>query len=209
MEYIVQGKDTIYIDEIAPALIHPKSYMSRKEWNKYWRRVHNFSKAYPYALFIAATIQETDSLFVARNYNKIQRDKYLERIKTELLANFEPIFKNLTLAQGMMMVRLVDRVVGKTPYDIIDQYLGGANAGFWQGFAKLLKGDLKRRYDPTGEDADLEELVAEWEAGKFDELYEYIFSRHRPEIFIPEKFRHPFYENFDEKLREKKEGKKR
>ena len=120
LKYEIDARgDTIYVDEIRPARIHPKKYLSKREWRARARRVHNFSKAYPYALFIARTIHETDSLFEARNYNERQQDKYLQSIKDELLNDFEPLFKQLTLSQGLMMIRLIDREVGMPPYDII------------------------------------------------------------------------------------------
>ena len=203
MEYTVIDGDTVYVDVLPPARIHPKDYMSREEWVKYYKRVHNFAKSYPYALFVAKTIRETDSVFAARNYTKREQDRYLDEMKGELIKSFDPIFRQLTLTQGMMMIRLIDREVGKTPYEIIQQYLGNVNAGFWQGVAKLLKGDIKRQYDPEGEDQDLEILAKYWHDGEFDELYEFIFGKPRPEIVMPERFKTPFYQTVDTKQKKK------
>jgi hypothetical protein len=189
MEYYVNGKDTIYIDEIPPAVIHPRQTMNKRDWVKYYKRVHNFSKAYPYALAISQIIHETDSLFEAENYNKRQREKYLNKKKDELIKDFEPLFRKLTLKQGLMMIRLIDRECGMTPYYILKNYMGGATAGFWQGVAKLFKGNLKQPYDRFGEDKDLEELVVIWQRGEFDNLYWMVFGKPRPEIILPEKYR--------------------
>ena len=207
MEYTVIGTDTVYVDVLPPARIHPKEYMNRAEWVQYYKRVHNFSKAYPYALFVAKTIRETDSIFVARNYTKREQDRYLDTMKEELLKSFDPVFRKLTLQQGMMMIRLIDREVGMTPYEIIQKYLGNINAGFWQGVAKVLKGDIKRQYDPKGEDKDLEQLVRYWHDDEFDDLYEYIFGKPRPAITIPKQFQKPFYLTVDTK-NNKKEARK-
>jgi len=203
MEYVVIEGDTVYVDVLPPARVHPKEYMNRAEWIQYYQRVHNFSKAYPYALFVAKTIRETDSVFVARNYTKHEQDRYLDTMKDELLKSFDPILRKLTLKQGMMMIRLIDREVGKTPYEIIQQYLGNVNAGFWQGVAKLFKGDIKREYEPKGEDKDLEQLVQYWHDGEFDDLYEFIFGKSRPEITIPKQFQKPFYLTVDTKQSKK------
>lgn len=189
MEYQLQGKDTVFVDDIPPAVIHPKQQMSKRDWVKYYKRVHNFSKAYPYALVVSRTIKQTDSLFAADNYSKRDQSRYLSRMKDDLLNNFDPIFRNLSLKQGLMMIRLIDREVGLTPYYIIKHYLGGPTAFFWQGFAKMFSGDLKKPYDRFGEDKDLEELVGIWEKGEFDDLYFMIFGKNRPEIFVPEKYR--------------------
>ena len=189
MEYYVYKGDTIYVDELPPAVIHPRQTMSKRDWVKYYKRVHNFSKAYPYALVIARVINQTDSLFEADHYTKRQQDKYLNRLKEDLLKEFEPAFRKLTLKQGLMMIRLVDRECGQTPYYILKRYLGGTTAGFWQGVAKLFKGNLKQPYDRFKEDKDLEELVGYWERGQFDGLYEMIFGKPRPDVYIPEKYR--------------------
>lgn len=195
MGYIVNGKDTIFVDELPAARCHPRSYMSKQEWVKYYKRVHNFSKAYPYALFISQTVRETDSIFIARGYTEKQKEQYLNCMKNELVDNFDPILRQLTLSQGLMMIRLIDRETGRTPYSLIHDYLGVMNAGFWQGVAKVFKGDLKRRYDQFGEDKDLEDLVYQWNRGEFDELYSFIFGKPKPEIYIPPKFRQPYYES--------------
>ena len=189
MEYYVYKGDTIFVDELPPAVIHPKQTMSRRNWVKYYKRVHNFSKAYPYAILIARVINQTDSLFAADHYTKRQQDKYLNKMKDDLINEFDPLFRGLTLKQGLMMIRLIDRECGQTPYYILKRYLGGTTAGFWQGVAKVFKGNLKQPYDKYGEDKDLEELVGYWERGQFDDLYEMIFGKPRPDIYIPERFR--------------------
>ena len=190
MPYIISGADTIYVDDIMPAVVSPKSRrMGKRQWREYYKRVHNFSKAYPYALFIAQTIRETDSLFEARHYTNKQQDKYLAKLKDDLLKDFEPIFRQLTLKQGLMMIRLIDREVGQTPYYILKRYLDSPTATFWQGVAKVFGGNLKQPYDKFGQDKDLEQLVGLWHNGSFDRLYISIFGRRRPEIYIPERFR--------------------
>ncbi|MCI2082733.1 MAG: DUF4294 domain-containing protein [Bacteroidales bacterium] len=191
MNFIVVKGDTIYLDELPPAVISYRSHMSTREWRIYYKRVYNFSRAYPYALFVADVIQRTDSLFEADHYSKRQREKYLSLLKETLLKDFDKKFRGLTLKQGLMMIRLIDREVGMTPYIIIKKYLGGINATFWQGVARMFKGDLKKPYDKFGEDADLEELCKKWEKGEFRQLYVSIFGKLPLEISVPEKYMKP------------------
>lgn len=188
MEYYVYKGDTIYVDELPPAVIHPRQTMSKREWRQYYKRVHNFSKSYPYAVLVARVIKETDSIFVADHYTKRQEEKYLNNMKEDLLKDFDPIFRKLTLRQGLMMIRLIDRECGQTPYYILKHYLGGTTAGFWQGVAKVFKGNLKQPYDKFGEDKDLEELVGYWQRGEFDDLYWMIFGQPRPATPFPKRF---------------------
>ena len=55
------------------------------------------------------------------------------------------------------------------------EYKNGIMAGFWQGVAKIFKNDLKKNYDPQGEDKMTEYLVEKWQKGEFDALYYSIF----------------------------------
>ena len=189
MEYYVYGNDTIFVDELPPAVILPRDKMKKRDWVKYYKRVYNFSKAYPYALMVSRVINETDSLFEADHYSKREQEKYLNQMRDDLLKEFDPIFRKLTLKQGLMMIRLIDRECGLTPYYILKHYLGGPAAGFWQGVAKMFKGNLKQPYDRFGEDKDLEELVGYWQADTFVDLYWAIFGGPPPEVYIPERFR--------------------
>ena len=189
MGYKIVDGDTVFVDDIPPARVHPKQTMSERDWRKYYQRVHNFAKAYPYALVVSRVINETDSLFEARGYNKRKRDKYLHEMKEDVINDFGPLFRKLTLKQGLMMIRLIDREVGLTPYYIIKEYFDGTTAGFWQGVAKMFKGNLKQPYDKYGTDKDLEELVEYWERGEFNDLYLWIFGKQPPVMEVPERFR--------------------
>jgi hypothetical protein len=191
MDFIVIKGDTIYVDELPPAVISPKGHMTGRDWRAYYKRVYNFSRAYPYALFVANVIVRTDSLFEADHYSKRQQENYLNKMKENLLKDFDKKFRNLTLKQGLMMIKLIDREVGMAPYFIIKYYLGSINAVFWQGVAKLFDGDLKKPYDKFGEDADLEELCKKWDSGEFRALYLSIFGTPPLEITVPEKYMKP------------------
>ena len=110
-------------------------------------------------------------------------------MQKELFNVFEKPMRSLTVSQGAMLMRLIDREVGKSSYNIIRDYKNGMAAGFWQGIARLFGTDLKKPYDPDGEDKPIEELVQKWENGEFEELYFSLFWKFPPEIEIPSKYR--------------------
>jgi hypothetical protein len=96
--------------------------------------------------------------------------------------------RNLTVSQGALLMKLIDREVGKSSYNIIKDYKNGIAAGFWQGIAKIFGTDLKKPYDPEGEDKLTEELVKIWDAGDFQAFYFAIFWQDPPVMPIPEKY---------------------
>lgn len=189
MKYIIEGNDTIYIDEIQASRAFAKLPKQRgKDWRKYYRLVHNFSKAYPYALVARKLVVEADSTIAADRLRGAKREKYISGVQKELFDVFEGQMRNLTVSQGALIMKLVDREVGKSSYNIIKGYKSGITAGFWQGVAKMFGSDLKKPYDPEGEDMLTEELVQIWEAGDFPAFYRSLFWENPPEMPIPEKY---------------------
>ena len=189
MKYIIEGNDTIYIDEIQASRAFAKLPKQKgKHWRKYYRLVHTFSKAYPYALVARKLVMEADSTIAADRLRGAKREKYISGVQKELFDVFEGQMRNLTVSQGALIMKLVDREVGKSSYNIIKGYKSGITAGFWQGVAKMFGSDLKKPYDPEGEDILTEELVKIWEAGDFPAFYRSLFWENPPEMPIPEKY---------------------
>lgn len=190
MPYIVNGKDTTYVGELPAARVYEKLPKQKgREWRRYYRLVHNFSKVYPYALASKKLVAETDSTIAARGLKRGKREQYINEKQAELFEMFEQPMRNLTVSQGALLMKLIDREVGKSSYLIIRDYKNRMAAGFWQGIAKLFGSDLKKPYDPDGEDAPTEELVQKWESGEFEGLYYSLFWEYPPVVEIPEKYR--------------------
>lgn len=189
LPFFVEGTDTIYYDEITASKVYSRLPKQKgREWRKYYRLVYNFSKAYPYALVAKKLVHEADSTIAADKLKGAKRDKYVTKVQNELFEVFEGQMRKLTVSQGALIMKLVDREVGKSSYNIIKGYKSGIAAGFWQGIAKIFGSDLKKPYDPEGEDALVEELVMMWEAGDFPMFYFSLFWQDPPQMPIPEKY---------------------
>ena len=189
LQYIIEDGDTVYVDNLPAAHVYQRLPRQRgKDWRQYYRLVHNFSKVYPYALVARHLVQEVDSTIAADNLKRAGRDKYINQMQKELFEAFEQPLRSLTVSQGALLMRLIDREVGKSSFNIIKDYKSGIAAGFWQGIAKLFGSDLKKPYDPEGEDRPTEELVEKWESGEFEGLYYSLFWQYPPTIEIPSKY---------------------
>ena len=189
LPYYIENGDTIYYDELKASKVYSRLPKQKgREWRKYYRLVHNFSKAYPYALVAKKLVTEADSTIAADKLKGAKREKYINQVQKELFSVFEGQMRQLTVSQGALIMKLIDREVGKSSYNIIKGYKSGIAAGFWQGIAKIFGSDLKKPYDPEGEDAKIEELVKIWEDGEFEAFYFSIFWKDPPQLAIPEKY---------------------
>ena len=187
LPYEVVDGDTLFYDVLKPSQIYAGK-MKGKEWRKYYKLVWNFSRTYPYAQVARRLVDETDSTFEEKDFGRRKKEKYVNRIQDELFEAFEEPLRSMTISQGQLLMKLIDREVGKSSFAIIKEYKNGIAAGFWQGIAKMFGTDLKKNYDPEGEDRDVEELVRKWENGEFPELYFSIFGEYPKRLELPSKY---------------------
>lgn len=175
--YELVGKDTLYVDKIKELHVfnRPESWKKSREWRKFYRTVYNFAKVYPYALKAKAIMRDADSTLANSDFTRGEREKYIKSYEKRLFKEFEKPLRSLSINQGKMLLKLIDREAGISSYYTIKNYKGGAAAGFWQGVAKLFGSDLKRKYDMFGEDKILEELRTMYRDGSFWYLYYSMF----------------------------------
>jgi hypothetical protein len=89
-----------------------------------------------------------------------------DSLKKDYLANYEEYVKDayfdrlvrLNIRQGKLLLLLIDRELGKTPYELLRNFRDKERADFWQKFAKFLGADLKGKYDPKVY-PEIEEIV--------------------------------------------------
>lgn len=177
MHYVIEGSDTTFIDNLPERFVfyRPRNKAERREWREYYRTIYNFKKVYPYALKAKEIIADADSTLANSDFTARERERYLRQYEKRLFKEFEKPLRSMSILQGRLLLKLLDRELGRTSYYVIKNYRGGAAAGFWQGVAKLFGSDLKQPYDRYGEDRLIEELVLLYQQGQFNYLYYSIF----------------------------------
>lgn len=174
--YRVEHGDTVYYDTLNPIWVLPKG-RKRKDGDirSYYKLVYNFNKVYPYALLAKDLTAQVDRHIAENSLRRAKKDRYIAQMQKQLFEAYEKPLKNMAISQGKLLIRLIDREIGRSSYTIIKDYKNKITAGFWQGIAKIFGNDLKSSYDPAGEDKVTEYLVEKWESGEFDDLYFSIF----------------------------------
>ena len=130
------------------------------------RLASNVRKVFPYAKLAGAKMQEYDSI-IANTPNKAERKRLLEQAEDELTAQYTEELKHLTISQGIILVRLIDRETGNTTYKVLQELRGKFRAFFYQGFARLWGYNLKSEFDPHNnpEDDDIDTIMTLLERG--------------------------------------------
>lgn len=164
---IIHNGDTIpYATLPAVVCFVPRVFKNKKDAAKWDRMKYNVKKVYPYAILAAARLKEYDKL-LAQIPNENDRKRYMKLAEKQLKDEFGKELKNLTVTQGRLLIKLVDRETGKTTYDIVKDMRGSFSAFMWQGVAVMFNSSLKDDYNGAGEDKAIEDAIRLIEAGDF------------------------------------------
>ncbi|HRG59538.1 MAG TPA: DUF4294 domain-containing protein [Bacteroidia bacterium] len=152
--------DTIAVVDLKTAVITgARVFKDADAEKKYRRLVRDVKKAYPYAKIAGQRIKEYNDL-IADKKNR-ERKKLMKEAEKNLKAEFKKDLENLTVNQGKILMKLIDRETGNSSYDLVKEYRGKMTAFFWQSFAVIYDDDLnmKVRYDKEGDDKLIEEII--------------------------------------------------
>jgi hypothetical protein len=159
----------VYMDEVLVKDKMPRKWARKKA--KYDRLRHNIYKVYPYAVIAADVLKDVDSTLIAIDDDKETRRKYLKSVEKELKSRFDGEISDMTVSQGHVLVKLIDRQTGKSCFNIVKELKGGVPAVVFQSIALIFTHNLKKEYDPYGDDRDMEQIVRELE-----ETYRYQYQ---------------------------------
>lgn len=146
-------------------VLGPHFFKNEKEKKKFYKIANNIKKVYPIACDIQKSINESiaklDSL-----PDKRSKDEYMKRLEKDLMAQYKPRCKKLTLSQGKLLIKLIDRQCDQTSYQLIRTYMGKFKASTWNFFSSIFGASLKKEYDPEVDDRLTEICILLIESGQ-------------------------------------------
>lgn len=161
---VVNGDTMPHIDLKEVPILPAKTFKNRFQERQYWRLVYNLKKVLPYSKIVAATVTKVEFKLSTLKTDQ-ERRKFIKHIEDSLWKKYEGDMREMTITQGKLLFKLIDRETTNSSYYWIDSFRGSVSAFFWQGVARLFGTNLKSEYDPTGEDAIIEQIVTYIEKG--------------------------------------------
>ncbi|MBQ5573302.1 MAG: DUF4294 domain-containing protein [Bacteroidaceae bacterium] len=153
--------DTIPSFDLYEVTIYGRRYYTNvRKQRKYDKLVHNVMKTYPLAKEVKAILVET-YLYLQTLPTDEAKQKHIDQVEKGVWDQYLPEMKKLTLSQGKLLIKLIDRECNQTGFELINAFMGGFKANFYQVFASLFGATLKKEYDPQSieEDAVIEEII--------------------------------------------------
>lgn len=164
---VIVGTDTFACLSLPSVDIVDKMPFATKRKYAQWTRLkYNVKKAYPYAILASARLKEYEKI-LAKIPSEDDRKAYMKVAERQLQKEFGEELKNLTLSQGRILIKLIDRETGSTSYELVRELRGSFSAFMWQSLAALFGSSLKTEYDAEGEDKLIEVAIKQIEAGQF------------------------------------------
>jgi hypothetical protein len=161
--WYIYGNDTIVNATMATIVITAdgKNRAATRQYDKLQRRV---IKTYPYARAAADVMDMYEKICTVVTDEK-EKERLLDVAEEEMKRNFEKDLRKLTVSEGVILIKLIDRETGKNSFEVVRALKGRFSAFMWQSLARIFGHNLKSEYDATGEDLQIENIVREIEDG--------------------------------------------
>ncbi len=158
---IVYKGETLIYRELEAVDIYLKLTRAQRKKFREWTRLRNaVYVTYPYAKKAGVVFNDIEA-HLAEITDKKKRNEYIKSREKELKEEFMKPLTDLSVYQGKVLMKLINRETGNSCYKIIHEYKGSFSAGFWQSVAWVFGSSLKQTYDAQHEDAEIEGFVQE------------------------------------------------
>lgn len=138
-----------------------------------WTRLRNaVYVTYPYARIAGGTINDINKSLTGISGKK-ERKIIIKSREKDLKKEFTEPLSNLSVYQGKILMKLINRQTGNNCYEIIKEYKGGLNARLYQTVAWFVGGNLKQEWDikENTTDRQIENIVKEIDGTWYNNPY--------------------------------------
>jgi hypothetical protein len=132
-------------------------FKSQADRDAYNRLVYNVHKVIPYAHFAGQRYRQLQR-DLALTADKHKQKELVTACNDQIKDLFKKEIENLTISQGEILIKLIDRETGNTSFELVTQLKGGLDAFMLQSVARIFGHNLKETYDPD-EERDIETIL--------------------------------------------------
>ena len=158
---IIYNGDTISCTTISNIYIQCKLTSAQREALAKYNRLRNaVYVTYPYARKSGIILNDLNKKLNGIT-DRRSRKKCINSREKELKKEFTTPLTKLSVYQGKILMKLINRETGNNCYEIIKEYRGGLTGRLYQTVAFFFDSNLKQPYDAEKEDWVIEKIVKE------------------------------------------------
>ena len=157
--------ETVWVSKLPPQ----KLEKYKAEWTRLRNAVY---VTYPYARTAGATINDVNSQMAGMTDKGLRKD-YIKTREKELKKQFTEPLSDLSVYQGKILMKIINRQTNNNCYDLIKEYRGGLNARLYQTMAWFVGGNLKQDWNlqENSMDRDIESIIREIDGNWYGNPY--------------------------------------
>ncbi|MEO7046958.1 MAG: DUF4294 domain-containing protein [Ferruginibacter sp.] len=160
-EAVIYNGDTIEAKTLDYVYLYAKLNEAQMSALAKYNRLRNaVYVTYPYARRAGSIMNDINEVLL-KIPKEEDRKKYIKTRESDLKKEFTNPLTNLSIYQGKVLMKLINRETGNNCYEIIKDYRGGFTARFYQTVAFFFDSNLKQPYDAKNDDAVIEKFVME------------------------------------------------
>lgn len=149
-----------------------RTFKTQDDRQRYLRLERNVLRVLPYAIYAQRRYDQLDR-DLALVSSRREEKRLIKVCEDEIKAKFNSDVKNLSISQGAILIKLIQRQTGSTSYELVKEMKGGLSAFFYQSVAKVFGHNLKNAYDAQ-EDYEIENIIRSYERVRpIKNLYNY------------------------------------
>ena len=172
-------KGSIGLNEVL--LLPRRPFKNSEEIRKYLILKRKTIKVYPYSVMASRRLKSLNNrLLIIKT--KRERRRYTRMVQKFLEDELTPELSKLTKSEGQILIKLIYRQTGITPYNLIKNLRNGVKAFFYNTTARFFDLNLKTEFNPEIilEDYYIEDII---QRSVRDNLIEYNEPKNKYDLF--------------------------
>jgi hypothetical protein len=145
----VDSSTVTFEDTITLPDVNVCQFRNPDDQMEYYKDLSRIRKVLPYVKMAKQLYADVN--IKKENEKKKEYRHYRKDLEKDMREKFEKELRDLTIGQGKVLVKLINRETGNNCYDIIKNVKGGFSAFTWQIVAKHYDYNLKEKYDTKKE----------------------------------------------------------
>jgi len=142
---LIENGDTVYAVKLEGVTITNRPlFLDIEQQRKYWKYKNYAQVALPYAKEAIRYYRELEQKQIG--FSKKERRRYIKSLDDSLRIKFEEPIKNLTVTQGLLLTKMIEKELDLSMYDLLKDIKNGVTAFYWNQLGKLNGYHLKEGY---------------------------------------------------------------
>ncbi|QZE13565.1 DUF4294 domain-containing protein [Halosquirtibacter laminarini] len=156
----------MHVDLSEITIIPPYRFKNGRQKKRYEKLENRLRRVYPVSLIVLKEYEKVNKEYDEVYHSKKKRKEYIKWYQKHVYETYIDTVKALSYSENKLLLKLISYQTGKSPYALIKDFRGTANAWLWRGMAFMAGANLNTSIDEE-DDKMLLHIIKRIEADQF------------------------------------------